>query len=53
MNTETLQELEQKLQVVTNKLDSLLLKGGNDEKLVNKKRDLLKQILILKTGKTL
>jgi hypothetical protein len=48
MNTELFEDLKQRLQVIDNKLNTLLLKGGNDEKLVTKKRDLLKQIIDLK-----
>jgi hypothetical protein len=48
MNTQLIDELKQKLSAYDHKLDLLLKKGGNDEKLVAKRKQLLKQYFELK-----
>ena len=48
MNTQLIDELKQKLDTYDHKLDLLLKKGGNDEKLVTKRKELLKQYFELK-----
>jgi hypothetical protein len=44
MKKEMINELTSKLEVIDNKLYNLLQKGGNDEKLVTKKKELLNQL---------
>jgi uncharacterized protein YfkK (UPF0435 family) len=41
METLTTEELQIKLAAIEHKLNILLMKGGNDEKLVSKKREIL------------
>ena len=48
MNTQLLDELSLKIDKINHKLELLLQKGSNDENLVSKKRQLLKEYLTLK-----
>jgi hypothetical protein len=48
MNSQLIEELKSKLSVYEHKLDLLLRKGGNDEKLVAKRKELLNQYFELK-----
>lgn len=48
MNSQLIEELKSKLSVYDHKLDLLLKKGGNDEKIVSKRKELLKQYFELK-----
>ena len=43
MNTQLIDELKSKLAAYDHKLDLLLKKGGNDERIVAKRRELLTQ----------
>ena len=47
----TLQELRLQLKEVNKQLDKLMLLGSNDERIVDKKRELQQQIRNLKTKK--
>ena len=47
----TIQELRLQLKEVNKQLDKLMLLGSNDEKIVDKKRELQQQIRNLKTKK--
>jgi len=47
----TLPELRLELKEVNKQLDKLMLLGSNDESIVDKKRELQKQIRILKNKK--
>jgi hypothetical protein len=47
----TLQELRLELKEVNKQLDKLMLLGSNDERIVDKKRELQQQIRNLKTKK--
>lgn len=49
--SEAIIELEKSLQLVNAKLKELLKRGSNDEKLVDKKRELQKQIKTLETDR--
>jgi hypothetical protein len=48
MNIQELDETILKLEKINHKLDLLLKKGGNDENLVSKRRELLKKYFQLK-----
>lgn len=48
MNIQELDEVILKLEKINHKLDLLLKKGGNDENLVSKRRELLKKYFQLK-----
>ena len=48
MNQELIDELQTKLAVYDHKLDLLLKKGGNDEKIVTKRKEVLTQLFQLK-----
>jgi hypothetical protein len=43
MNTQLIDELKSKLSMYDHKLDLLLKKGGNDERIVAKRKEILKQ----------
>jgi hypothetical protein len=46
-----MKELEIRLEEIEKKLERLMYKGSNDEKLVDKKRELQKQIMELSKNK--
>lgn len=51
MTIESITDLQSRLSVYDHKLDLLLRKGGNDEKLVAKRKELLTQYFKLKNEK--
>jgi hypothetical protein len=48
MNSQLMEELKSKLSVYEHKLGLLLQKGGNNEKIVSKRKELLNQYFELK-----
>jgi hypothetical protein len=48
MNTEKIDDLTSKIDKLDHKLELLLQKGSNDEKLVSKRKELLKEYFELK-----
>lgn len=48
MITEELDDVISRIKKIDDKLENLLQKGGNDEKLVSKRKELLKQYFKLK-----
>jgi len=48
MNTQELSDIISKIDKINHKLELLLQKGGNDEKLVSKRNELLKEYFKLK-----
>jgi len=51
MTTESITDLKSKIAIYDHKLDLLLKKGGNDEKLITKRKELLIQYFKLKNEK--
>jgi hypothetical protein len=50
MNQELIDELQAKLALYDHKLDLLLRKGGNDEKIVAKRKEVLTQLFQLRNA---
>jgi len=51
MTTESMDQLQSRISIYDHKLDLLLKKGGNDERLIAKRKELLTQYFKLKNEK--